>query len=615
VTELAPEPGEGQGASWHGELPILFEVSWETCNQVGGIYQVLRSRAPAMQRIWGERYVLVGPDHGERSAAEFEESGVPPPFLRPILDDLAADGLKLRFGHWLISGRPQAVLVDHGMTPDDLDAAKYYLWADHSLDTPGGDDLIDTVVGFGNATYRFLWAAARRLKPRPVVAHFHEWMGALAIPRLRREAAPIATVFTTHATVLGRHLANDRGDFSHVLPGLDPAAEAERYRVGPVYRIERACAHGAHVFTTVSDVTARECQYLLGRIPDVVTPNGLNIQRFVAQHMVQQLHAEGKDRIHQFTRSHFFPYYTFDLDSTLYFFTSGRYEPRNKGFDLCLEAMARLNALLKGGDSGVTVVFFVITRRDGVQLANQCLRNRALLGELSDTCAAITAQVGSGLFDHVAAGKTPHLDSLVDEYWALRLRRTMQAWHRSGWPPVVTHYIQDAEHDPVLAQIRNLWMANSPDDPVKVVYHPEFITPANPLWKMEYEQFVRGCHLGVFPSAYEPWGYTPLECLASGVPAVSSDLSGFGQFTAENHPDHENWGAYIVRRAGRSYYEAAAQVAEVLLHFSRSKRRDRIALRNKVDAGAEAFDWSRLVEAYTRAHKLALDLERSERAG
>lgn len=588
------------------ETPLLFEVSWEVCNQVGGIYQVLRSKAPAMVRRWGDRYFVVGPDLGAEAAVEFDEGEEPPPFLAPVLQVLAASGVHARYGRWLVSGRPQAILVGHDLPRSELNAAKYFLWADHSIATPEHDPLIDAVVGFGIATHRFFAAIAERLQPRPVVAHFHEWMGGLAIPRLRREGSPLAIVFTTHATVLGRYLANDRPDLYGALPHLDHAAEAARYQITGVHAIERACAHGAHVFTTVSEVTGRECTHLLGRPPDAILPNGLNIQRFTAAHHVQSVHAESKELIHRFTRSHFFPHYNFDLDRTLYFFTSGRYEPRNKGFDLALEAMARLNALLKSAGLDLTVVFFVITKRDGVQVSSRSLQSRAVLGELYETCEAITAQVGRRLFDEVATGGIPNLASLVDDYWMLRLRRTMQAWRRPGRPDVVTHDIHDATRDPVLAQIRNLWLANAREDPVKVVYHPAFVTPANPLWKMEYDQFVRGCHLGVFPSAYEPWGYTPLECLASGVPAVSSDLSGFGRYTSERFPDHDEWGAYVVRRAGREYAQSAAELADILLAFCRIGRRGRIALRNAADERAEVFDWEALAPAYDAAHELAL---------
>jgi len=163
----------------------------------------------------------------------------------------------------------------------------------------------------------------------------------------------------------------------------------------------------------------------------------------------------------------------------------------------------------------------------------------------------------------------------------------------------------------VLAQIRQLGLINLADDPVKVVYHPEFVSPENPLWGIDYDQFVRGCHLGLFPSAYEPWGYTPLECLAMGVPAITSDLAGFGRYVQDVFPDHEEWGLQILPRRGRRYHDAAADLAERVLAFCRLDRQGRISVRNQVALHSRAFDWSELVVAYHEAHDQALAQRRS----
>jgi glycogen(starch) synthase len=360
------------------------------------------------------------------------------------------------------------------------------------------------------------------------------------------------------------------------------------------------------VFTTVSQITAEECTALLGRTPDLITPNGLTISRYNVGHDFQTFHANFKERIHNFTMGYFFPHHRFALDRTVYLFTSGRYEPSNKGFDLCLEAMARLNAELKAAQHGITVVFFIVTNRPTRSINPLMLEKRGVLNELERVCERILEQTGDALIRNAAAGEPLHLDDLIDEYWQLRYRRTQAAFHMDNLPPVVTHILEDDHRDPVLNHIRHLGLFNRPEDPVKIVYHPEFIGPASPLWGLEYDQFVRGCHLGLFPSAYEPWGYTPLECMALGTPAISSDLAGFGRYVADTSPDHEQWGISVLGRRSRSFHDAAADLTQRLLRYCRLSRRERVNLRNEVEKRSWDFDWSRLGHAYHAAHDLAL---------
>jgi glycogen(starch) synthase len=423
---------------------------------------------------------------------------------------------------------------------------------------------------------------------------------------LRREATSLVSVFTTHATSVGRYVASSEAGLYDRLAYMDPDAEAARMGITAQHQIERACAQSAHVFTTLSQLTAEECERLLGRAPDLLTPNGLNVDRFDLGHDFQTHHAHYKEQIHRFVMGHFFPSYHFDLDRTLYAFTAGRFEHRNKGFDLCLETMARLNTELRAAKLGVTLVFFIITARSAHSLDPHALRARGTLDELREVSLRIGREVGERLFLRSAAGETVSLDDLVDEYWRLRHRRIVHGLRTDRLPPISTHVIEEAERDPVLAHARVLGLANAPEDPVKVIYHPEFISPVSPLWGMDYEHFVRGCHLGIFPSSYEPWGYTPLECVAMGVPAITSDLAGFGRYIAEVFPDHDDWGAVVLQRRGRSFHDAAAELTTRVLDFCRLDRRSRIALRNDVEAHSRAFDWSRLGSAYHEAHDLAL---------
>jgi len=200
----------------------------------------------------------------------------------------------------------------------------------------------------------------------------------------------------------------------------------------------------------------------------------------------------------------------------------------------------------------------------------------------------------------------PQLNDFVDEYWRLRYRRIVQSWKTSTLPIIVTHNLVDDRNDEVLNFLRRAELFNKPEDPVGVIYHPDFITTTNPLFNMEYNQFVRGCHLGIFPSYYEPWGYTPLECIASGVPAITSDLAGFGTYVMRNLPEEIGNGITVVKRNDRDFDEAADQLTYQLLSFVNMSKRERIFLRNHVESLAEHFAWEKLVRNYEEAYRLAL---------
>jgi len=585
--------------------PLLIEVAWEVCNQVGGIYTVLRSKVPSMVSRWGSRYCLVGPYEALAAEVEFEPAplvGV----LGQAVKHLQEMGYRVHYGRWLVSGRPHVVLLDVGSVGATLNEIKYRVWADHGISSSDEPNVSDAVA-FGEMCRAFLSTLARESSQRhQLVAHFHEWQAGLAIPMLRKEGWAGSLVFTTHATLVGRYLATSNPAFYDHLPFLDGDREAKNFHVVAQHQIEKAAAHGAHVFTTVSDVTAQECTHLLGRAPDMLLPNGLNIRRFTAIHEFQTLHQQYKERLHEFSIGHFFPSYHFDLDNTLYMFTSGRYEYLNKGMDVTIEALARLNHRLRETASPVTIVFFIITKAAFRSINVRALQTRAMLHEFRTATDAVKDAVGNGLLLAASMGEIPDLNVLMDDYWRLRLRRAIHAWKSNSPPAIVTHDLVDDANDPVLNQLRACRLFNHEDDPVKVVFHPDFVQATSPLFGIEYEQFVRGCHLGVFPSYYEPWGYTPLESIALGVPAVTSDLSGFGSYLEQLVPDHASKGMYVVPRRHNDFHHAAEELTDRLFRFASLGRRERIVLRNSVEAFSEHFDWQNLSRHYNETHDLAL---------
>lgn len=591
----------------------LVEVAWEVCNQVGGIYTVIRSKAPAVMEHAKGPYCMIGPYINRSINAELEPLDDSEDIFGQAASVLRKKGYDVHYAQWLITGKPRVILLNPNAIEDKaLNVVKYLLWKNHSVSTTN-HPLINQVVAFSYLTKLFLDELVKLLgKKQPLIAHFHEWMAGLPILDIKKEKMPVKTVFTTHATQLGRHLAINSPLFYAHLPFFKWQDEAKKFGIESETQIEVACAKYADVLTTVSEVTARECKHLLKRKPDVVLPNGLNIERFEALHEFQNLHVKYKEEIHRFVMAHFFQSYSFDLDKTIYLFTSGRYEYKNKGFDLTLEALHRLNQRLKKEKSDLTVVMFFVTKRDFYSIKPEVLQSKAMMQEIQQTCEAIQNQVGKRLFyESTVRNDTqlPNLNEFVTEYWKLRYRRTIQSWKTKKNPLVITHKLVNEEHDEILIFLNARKLLNSPTDPVKIVYHPDFINTSNPLFGMEYHQFVRGCHLGIFPSYYEPWGYTPLECMASGVPSVTSDLSGFGDYILHHLPDHEQYGLHVIERGKRTFEWSANQLMEVMYTFLNQSRRERIMQRNNVENHSSIFDWQNLIKHYREAYQLALKTE------
>lgn len=584
--------------------PMVFEIAWEVCNQVGGIYTVLKTKAPLMLQRWGTSYFVIGPYNADTAAVEFEDASPPRP-LRAALEELGSTGIRWHFGRWLVEGRPQALLIEVASRLPQLDFDKYTFWKDHGIGLPIGDHEIDNGIAFGFIVCEFFRTLTRHIDRRPLIAHFHEWQASIAIPRMKHLRVPAVCIFTTHATLLGRYMASDNKDLYSNIYAIDPFRTATHYNISSRFNIERAAAHGADYLTTVSDVTAREVAHFLGRQPTAILPNGINLERFTVLHEFQNLHKKFKDRLYEFVMSYFFPSYTFDLERTLFIFTSGRYEYRNKGMDIFIEALYRLNQQLKALTDPPVIIAFIITRAATRSIANEVLRLNSMFEEMRKVCRELESSLGGTLLAAAARGRFPAYEELLPADFRLRLRRAMHARLAKQLPRVVTHDMVDDNRDPIIQHLRARQLFNAATDPVKVVFHPDFITDVSPLFSMDYNDFVRGCHLGVFPSYYEPWGYTPMECLARGVPTVTTDLSGFGDFAKRHIPDYEEQGIHVLRRSSQSQDQMVEDLAGYLARFAQSTRRERIELRYKAERVSANFGWSHLANYYLELHEQA----------
>ena len=387
-------------------------------------------------------------------------------------------------------------------------------------------------------------------------------------------------------------------------------AEAGKRGIYHRYCIERASAHAADVFTTVSHITAYESEHLLKRKPDGVLPNGLNVKKFSATHEFQNLHVQSKEKIQDFVRGHFYGHNDFDPENTLFFFTAGRYEYRNKGVDMFLESLARLNHKMKSANSPMTVVAFIIMPAQTTSLAVEALKGQAVIKSLHDTINAITKNVGAKLFErsmkwHEGEG-LPEEKDLITSSDKVMLRRRLFAMKRQNLPPIITHNMVNDTDDPILNQIRRCQLFNHPSDRVKIVFHPEFLNSNNPVLPMDYDDFVRGTHMGVFASYYEPWGYTPAECTVMGVPSITTNLSGFGCYMEELIENATDYGIYIVDRRTKGIDDSVNQLSDYMFEFTKKSKRQRINQRNRTERLSDLLDWKRMGMEYVKARQLAL---------
>ncbi|KAK2733476.1 glycogen synthase isoform 1 [Onygenales sp. PD_40] len=589
---------------------VLFEISTEVANRVGGIYSVLKSKAPVTTAEYGERYTLIGPLNRASAVVEVEELTPSDPYIIGTMASMKERGIDIMYGRWLIEGAPRVLLIDTSTGYQFLDEWKGDLWNVAGIPSPAGDSETNETIVFGYLVAWFLGEYISRERTRAVVAHFHEWLAGVALPLTKKRHMDVTTIFTTHATLLGRYLCAGSVDFYNNLQYFDVDAEAGKRGIYHRYCIERAAAHSADVFTTVSHITAFESEHLLKRKPDGVLPNGLNVKKFSAVHEFQNLHSHSKDKINDFVRGHFYGHNDFDLDNTLYFFTAGRYEYRNKGVDMFIESLARLNHRLKAAGSNTTVVAFIIMPAQTSSLTVEALKGQAVVKSLRDTLEMVEKGIGRRLFERCLGWKEgdnmPDEKDLITNQDRVLLRRRLFAMKRHTLPPIVTHNMVNDAEDPVLNQLRRVQLFNHPSDRVKVVFHPEFLNSSNPVLPLDYDDFVRGTNLGIFPSYYEPWGYTPAECTVMGIPSITTNLSGFGCYMEELIENSSDYGIYIVDRRMKGVDDSVNQLTNFMFDFASKSRRQRINQRNRTERLSDLLDWKRMGMEYVKARQLAL---------
>ena len=588
------------------DADILFEASWEVCNKVGGIYTVVKSKASLIQQAYKDNYYLIGPYIPEKAAGEFLE-GLMPENMKRVFSELSEQGIVCRFGKWLIPGQPNTILIDFLGYKKNINGIKRELWENFKVDSLRAQEDYNDPLVWSYCTGIILNKLSESgFQNKRIVAHFHEWLSGAGILYLKMKKAKIGTVFTTHATVLGRILSSMKIDIYNIWNQINPDAEAVKYSVESKHSLEKQSSLNSDIFTTVSETTALEAEHFLGRKPDVLVYNGLDISKFPTFEEISIKHRIQRDKIKEFLFYYFFPYYTFDIKETLFYFIAGRNEVRDKGIDIFIKALGELNKRLREKKSKKTIVAFIWVPSNVRGIRAEVIENRILYQDVKESLDDVQDETHKNIIYTFIANKEINSKEIFDENFLLEMKAKAARISKKGLPSISTYYTD--ENDEILNLIRAAGLTNDKESPVKIVYYPTYLSGADGLLNQNYYEAMQGSHLGVFPSYYEPWGYTPLEAGALGVSSVTTDLAGFGRYIKEQYKkeiEHKH-GIFVLSRMNKSDKEVVNELAEVMLKFSMLTANERIASKLHARHLAAKADWRGLVENYIEAHNRAL---------
>lgn len=538
---------------------LIVEVSWEVCNKVGGIYTVLSTRAKRMQSYYKDQLLFIGPDFADsKENPLFQEDAE---LLKLWKKQAESDGFHVRIGRWNIPGQPMAILVDFSHYYAHLPKLYAKMWEKFQVESHAayGD--------YGEACC-FAWASAEVIEhlvchkafaaePHETVAHFNEWTTGMGALHTCLNLPHVATLFTTHATSIGRSICGNNKPLYGQLTHYSGDQMARELNMVSKHSLEKQCAHAVDCFTTVSSITAIECAELLDKPVDVVLPNGFE-PSFVpvgAQYDAQRQASRALllEVANKLTGA------TYRDEETLILLNSGRYEFRNKGIDLFIDALSRLKSMELPKEK--RVVAFVMVPAD-------------VAGPRADLLARM-AEMGSAT------------TALEDATY--------------------THRLNNIHYDNIVNQMQWVGVQNQPDDRVQIIFVPVYLNGKDGIFNCSYYDLLPAIDITLFPSYYEPWGYTPLESIAFGVPTVTTDLAGFGRWAQELiQTETISQGVQVVQRTDENSTEVSAAMAKLIQEFSFKSPAEVQQIRNcSIDTAKEA-DWAHFLTHYQEAYSVAL---------
>ena len=532
-------------------IELIFETSWEVCNKVGGIHTVISTKALNIVNEFGDNYILIGPD-------VWREEGTNPEFIpdESLFAEwktrAATDELKVKTGRWNIAGKPIVILIDFTPYFGQQNEIFAGLWETYKLDSISGQwDYVEPAL-FGYAAAKVIESYTSFYRERDnIIAQFHEWMTGTGVLYIEKFAPWIATAFTAHATVLGRCIAGNNRPLYGKMKEYNPVQIAREFNVVAKQSLERISAAVADVFTTVSDLTSRECSLFLGKDVDIVTPNGFE-DSFVPQNDVfEEKRVSARSKLKKVAEAVLG--YPLSEDCVLVA-NSGRYEYRNKGVDIFIDSLGELN------------------KSDNI--AKECVAFLLM----------------------PAYHKGPRQD-LIDFLY--------NDGPINGIDRYLTHCLHYPSSDPVLQRINTNNLQNDQKSKVKIIFAPTYLNGNDGIFNMPYYDLLIGFDLSVFPSYYEPWGYTPLESLMFSIPTVATSLSGFGLWVENYFKDHGN-GIEIIERTDDNEHQVVDDIKNFIAKFIGLSDIEIKEAREKAHAISRIAMWDTLVQHYFTAYEIAL---------
>ena len=528
----------------------LFEVSWEVCNKVGGIHTVLATKALYLSKELKKNHIHIGPDVWMHTSAnpEFTEDLN---LFRSWRNKAATEGLRVRVGRWNVPGNPVAILVDFTPYIANKDSILGNLWEKFGVDSLNGNwDYIESALfGYsaGKVIESFMKFNIR--SNQKVVAQFHEWMTGAGLLYLKDRQIPAGTIFTTHATVMGRCIAGHNLPLYEKLRTFNADELAREYGVSSRHSLEKVTAKNADVFTTVSEITSEECGQFLGRKADVVTPNGFESSITPSDEKYPEARAAARARLLKVASAMSGKKYD---DDTVLICTSGRYEYTNKGIDIFIDAMAKLN---ESGSPARKVAAFIM----------------------------------------VPSGNNGPDKALVEKLAAVE----------SNYVTNISHYLMD-DFDVVRRRLKEVGLNNGEKDKVDVFFVPSYLKGNDGVFDMKYYDLLVGMDLSIFPSYYEPWGYTPLEALAYSVPTVTTTLAGFGLWVKDHYHGGTKAGISVVTRTDSNYDSVVSAVSDRIAEIANLDEEGKSSCRKSAKTISEIALWDNNINYYKEAYSKAI---------